>query len=257
MCRWAAYIGDPIYLEEIVTAPGQSLIDQSLHASESKTETNGDGFGLAWYGEREKPGLYHDVLPAWSDGNLRSLAHQVRSRLFLAHVRAATGTATSRMNCHPFAVKNWTFMHNGQAGGYGSFRRKVDMSISDACYNHRHGTTDSEAIFLMALGDGLADDPKGALERATGRMEAMSRETGVTPHMRMTVAMSDGERLYCARYASDRFAPTLYHRRSEFGRVLVSEPLDRKLTDWVAVPPASFAEITPDEVRLSDFKPSV
>lgn len=257
MCRWAAYIGEPIFLEEIVTAPGQSLIDQSLHASESKTETNGDGFGLAWYGERTEPGLYHDVLPAWSDGNLRSLAQQVRSHLFLAHVRAATGTATSRMNCHPFAVSNWSFMHNGQAGGYAGFRRKVDMSISDECYGHRHGTTDSEAIFLMALSDGLADDPKSALERATGRVEAMSRATGVTPHMRMTVAMSDGEHLYCARYSSDRFAPTLYHRQTEVGRVLVSEPLDRSLTDWKEIPPSSFAEITPDDVILSDFTPSV
>lgn len=255
MCRWAAYIGDPIYLEEIVTAPGQSLISQSLAASEGKTPTNGDGFGVAWYGERDEPGRYHDVLPAWADGNLRSLAHQVRSKLFLAHVRAATGTATSRTNCHPFAAGKWSFMHNGQAGGYSQFRRRVDMSIDDACYAHRHGTTDSEAIFLMALGAGLDKDPKAALERATGLVEAMSRETGVTPHMRMTVAMSDGERLYCARYASDEFAPTLYHRRMECGRVVVSEPLDRTLPDWIAIPPGSFAVIEDDRVEISEFHP--
>lgn len=255
MCRWAAYIGTPIYLEEVVTAPGQSLIDQSLKAAEGKTPTNGDGFGVAWYGERGAPGLYHDVLPAWADGNLRSLAHQVRSRLFLAHVRAATGTATSRTNCHPFAVDGWSFMHNGQAGGYAGFRRKVDMSINEDCYPHRHGTTDSEALFLMALGDGLKSDPKGALERATGRMEAMSREAGVTPHMRMTVAMSDGETLFCARYASDEHAPTLYHRPMEGGRVVVSEPLDRGQDDWEAIPPASFAEIGPGRVEISAFRP--
>ena len=129
MCRWAAYIGEPIFLDEVVTRPGQSLITQSMKAIEAKTETNGDGFGLAWYGDRPTPGLYHDVLPAWADDNLLSLAHQVQSRLFLAHVRAATGTATSRTNCHPFVVGKWSFMHNGQAGGYASFRRRVDMSI--------------------------------------------------------------------------------------------------------------------------------
>lgn len=256
MCRWAAYIGDPIYLEDVVTAPGQSLISQSLRASESATETNGDGFGLVWYGERDEPGRYHDVLPAWADGNLRSVAHQVRSRLFLAHVRAATGTSTSRTNCHPFAAGKWSFMHNGQAGGYAQFRRRADMSIIERCYAHRNGTTDSEAIFLMALGAGLEEDPKGALEQATGLMEAMSRETGVTPHMRMTVAMSDGARLFCARYASDEFAPTLYHRRMEGGRVVVSEPLDRAQTDWAAIPPGSFATITEDEVKLEDFRPA-
>ena len=255
MCRWAAYVGDPIYLEEIVTAPGQSLIDQSLHASESKTTTNGDGFGLAWYGEREAPGLYHDILPAWSDGNLKNLAHQVRSRLFLAHVRAATGTSTSRANCHPFAVGRWSFMHNGQAGGYGSFRRKADMEISESCYAHRNGTTDSEAIFLLALGEGLTEDPKGALERATGRMEAMSREVGATPHMRMTVAISDGDRLYAARYASDAFAPSLYHRTMNGGRVVTSEPLDRGVDDWIAIPPGTFATVTAEGVELEEFRP--
>ena len=47
MCRWAAYLGEPVFLEEIVTAPQQSLIAQSHHALEAKTATNGDGFGIA------------------------------------------------------------------------------------------------------------------------------------------------------------------------------------------------------------------
>lgn len=255
MCRWAAWIGAPRYLEDVVTQPGQSLISQSLRASEGATETNGDGFGVAWYGERAAPGLYHDVLPAWADSNLKSLAHQVKSRLFLAHVRAATGTTTSRSNCHPFVAGRWSFMHNGQVGGYTGFRRKVDAAIPDPCYAHRLGTTDSEAMFLIALGDGLEADPKAALERAAGRMEAMSRAAGVTPHMRMTVAMSDGARLYCARYASDEYAPTLYTRAGDGGRLVVSEPLDRKLTDWEEVPPGSFAEITAEGASFSDFRP--
>src|SRR6185312_8426765 len=114
MCRFLAYQGEPVLLEELVTAPCHSLIHQSLHAAEGKTETNGDGFGVGWYGERPIPGLYRDVRPAWSDENLRSIAAQVRSRMFFAHVRAATGTPTSRANCHPFAQGRFLFMHNGQ-----------------------------------------------------------------------------------------------------------------------------------------------
>ncbi len=258
MCRWAAYVGEPIYLEELISSPGQSLMRQSLRARESKSETNGDGFGLAWYGEREVPGLYRDVLPAWSDPNLRSLAHQVRSHLFLAHVRASTGTATSRTNCHPFTVGRWSFMHNGQAGGYDRFRRAVDMLIPETCYGHRHGTTDSEAIFLMALGDGIEDDPKAALERATGRLERLSRDSGITPHMRMTVAMTDGDRLYAARYASDQHAPTLYHRRARAGAgwAVVSEPLETGEDGWIAIPPGSFATVTPEGVAIEPFLPA-
>ncbi|NCO88242.1 MAG: class II glutamine amidotransferase [Rhodobacterales bacterium] len=257
MCRWAAYIGPSIRIEEIVCAPRQSLVAQSLHAREAKSETNGDGFGLAWYGDLDEPGLYREVLPAWSDCNLRSIARQVSSRLFMAHVRASTGGATSRDNCHPFVCGRWSFMHNGQIGGYHGFRRQADMMLSDARYAHRRGATDSEAIFLLALDEGLEDDPCGALARATGRFEALSRAHGAAPHVRMTVALSDGARLFCARYASDDHPPTLYHRRSRRfgGRALVSEPLDLDEGDWEAVPPSTFAEVTPEGVTLSPFRP--
>lgn len=115
MCRWAAYRGDPLYLEELVSSPAHSLIEQSHCATRAKTATNGDGFGIAWYGDRPEPGRYRDILPAWSDCNLKSLARQIRSPLFLAHVRAATGGGTRRDNCHPFTHESWSFMHNGQS----------------------------------------------------------------------------------------------------------------------------------------------
>ncbi len=137
MCRWAAYTGQPIFLEEIVSRPGHSLIHQSHCATQCHSAINADGFGLAWYGERPEPGLFRDIMPAWSDPNLRSLTAQVKSGLFLAHVRASTGTATSRNNCHPFVHGVWSFMHNGQVGGYEAFRRDADMMIPDHLYPHR------------------------------------------------------------------------------------------------------------------------
>jgi len=256
MCRWAAYVGEPLFLEDIVSRPGHSLIHQSLGATESRTAINADGFGLAWYGEREEPGLFRDILPAWSDPNLRSLTAQVKSHLFLAHVRASTGTATSRNNCHPFTVGAWSFMHNGQIGGYDGFRRDAEMLIPDHLYPHRKGATDSEALFLVALGEGLAEDPKGALERATAALGSLSRAKGTAPHVRMTVAFSDGTRLYAVRYATDDAAPTLYHRWSETraGRAVVSEPLEAGEC-WEAVPPGSFCTFEGGGVTVEPFVP--
>ena len=118
MCRWAAYVGQPVFLSDIIANPVHCLIDQSRNAEECKTNLNADGFGVAWYGHRPEPGLYRDVHPAWSDPNLRALSEHVKSALFLAHVRASTGSAISRNNCHPFAVDRWSFMHNGQIGGF-------------------------------------------------------------------------------------------------------------------------------------------
>ncbi|MDM7255867.1 MAG: class II glutamine amidotransferase [Paracoccus sp. (in: a-proteobacteria)] len=257
MCRWAAYIGKPIYLEDIISRPGHSLVRQSIGATRCHTAVNADGFGLAWYGSREEPGLYRDVMPAWSDPNLRSLTATVESGLFMAHVRASTGTATSRNNCHPFTVGRWSFMHNGQFGGYDGYRRAAEALIADEYYAHRKGATDSEVLFLTALGQGLDDDPAGAMSRATAQLEALARARGTAPHVRITAAFSDGRRLYALRYASDDCAPTLYHRWSETrqGRAVVSEPLESDETGWLEVPPASFCVFEAEQVTITPFTP--
>jgi len=257
MCRWAAYIGDDIFLEDIVAAPCHSLIAQSHHALEAKTPTNGDGFGVAWYGARPEPGLYRDILPAWSDPNLKSLCRQIRSGLFLAHVRASTGGATSRMNCHPFVADRWSFMHNGQVGGFDRLRRRLEAGISDDLYDRLEGTTDSELFFLMMLDAGLETDPATAAARAAGRIIATSSQLGIEPHLRLTAAFSDGEKAYAVRYATDAFAPTLYAGtvNGGGGRCLVSEPFDRDGCDWQAIPPSTFVTVTRTRISLAPFSP--
>ena len=49
MCRWLAYSGSPVSLEELLYKPAHSLIDQSLHSRLGVETTNGDGFGVGWY----------------------------------------------------------------------------------------------------------------------------------------------------------------------------------------------------------------
>ncbi|MET0942114.1 MAG: class II glutamine amidotransferase [Mesorhizobium sp.] len=258
MCRWAAYLGEEVFLEDIVTAPCHSLIAQSHHAMEAKSPTNGDGFGVAWYGARPEPGLYRDILPAWSDPNLKSLCRQISSGLFLAHVRASTSGATSRANCHPFVSGNWAFMHNGQIGGFEKIRRALEYSIDDSLYHQRQGTTDSELFFLLMLQEGLAADPHGAATRATIRVMQASRHASIEPMLRLTAAFTDGTTLFAIRYASDAFAPTLYTAPfcNSAGRCLVSEPLDRDAPNWQAVPPGSFVTVTANAVSIRSFEPA-
>jgi len=257
MCRWAAYLGEAVFLEDIVTAPCHSLIAQSHCAQEAKSPTNGDGFGLAWYGDRPEPGLYRDILPAWSDPNLRSLCRQIKSGLFLAHVRASTGGATSRMNCHPFVSGRWSFMHNGQIGGFEKIRRALENSLSDAAFGQREGTTDSELFFLLMLDEGLPGDPHGAVSRAAGRVIEASRRVGVEPALKLTAALSDGDALYAVRYATDGQAPTLYTGgfAGRAGRCIVSEPFDRDRGDWQAIPPSSFVTMTRNSTSIRAFAP--
>ena len=236
MCRFLAYRGAPILLEDLVAAPTHSLIDQSLRATEARTTTNGDGFGLGWYGERDTPGLYREVHPAWSDENLRSICAQVRSRLFFAHVRASTGTATSRANCHPFAVGRMMFMHNGQVGGWPAVRRPIEAMIPDQLYAARQGTTDSEAILLAAVATGLVDDPPAAIAIILARVRRLMDTAAIAEPLRFTAALTDGINLWAFRWASDGKPATLYWREDRGGLVVVSEPIDGNRDDWEAVP---------------------
>jgi predicted glutamine amidotransferase len=238
MCRFLAYRGPEVFMEDLIAAPCHSLIHQSLHAEEAKTETNGDGFGVGWYGARALPGIYREVRPAWSDENLKSICAQVKAGLFFAHVRAATGTATTRANCHPFVHGRWMFMHNGQIGGYARVRRRLEALIPDELYAARSGTTDSEALFLVALAMGLEQDPVGAMARALAATKRIMDESQAEEPLRFTAALTDGEDLYAFRWACDGRPATLYHRERDGALVVVSEPLDREQNGWTAVPRA-------------------
>jgi predicted glutamine amidotransferase len=152
MCRWAAWSGTPRHLEDLICNPVHSLIRQSRHAQACLTPVNGDGFGMARYGARPEPCLYKDIRPDWSDPNLSQLAHHTRAGLFTAHIRASTGTDTTHANCHQFSHARWSFMRNGQIGGYERIRKGIDGLIPDTLYHARTGATDSEALFLMARG---------------------------------------------------------------------------------------------------------
>src|SRR4030081_2292456 len=98
MCRWLAYSGSPILLDDLLYKPSHSLIDQSRHAQLGKHTTNGDGFGVAWSEERPSAAVIRVVGPAWANRNLRELASHIRTPMFLAHVRASTGTPVQETN---------------------------------------------------------------------------------------------------------------------------------------------------------------
>ena len=245
MCRLAAYLGDPIPLGRIIVEPEHSLLEQSQHATEAKLAVNGDGFGFAWYDSDHEPGLYRDVLPAWSDGNLPSLCRMIRSRLFLAHVRASTAGETSRVNCHPFTYENWSFMHNGQVPDIARIRRRLEALLPDAFYDLRRGSTDSELIFLLLLTFGLMEDPALAINRVLGLLAEHSCYGTGKDAVRLTCVLCDGETLYAFRHASDERAPTLYLKDNTGGGwTLASEPLDGDSDEWISVEPDVLVTLT-------------
>lgn len=274
MCRWLAYTGSSIYLDELIFRPEHSLIDQSLHADRGATTTNGDGFGIGWYGTRPEPGLFRDIQPAWNDGNLRNLTTQIESTLFLAHVRATTGTAVQRTNCHPFAHGRWLFMHNGAIRRFEEVRRQLVCEVAPELYTEIKGSTDSELMFFLALTYGLAEEPISALERMAGFVERVGRENGVESPLQMTLAVTDGERLVAVRHSSEHRSRSLYcskclagfrhivpdlERFSDDSYAIVSEPLDDvegSIGFWEEVPESTVVVVENATVERRPFQPS-
>ena len=219
--------------------------------------TNGDGFGLGWYGTGDGPGVYRSVTPAWSDTNLRELAGHVVSPLFLAHVRAAIGSPVQQTNCHPFRSANWLFVHNGYLGGYDRVRRDLMLAVAPEHFGLIQGTTDTEVVFALALTHGLTDDPLSAMERTVGLIERVARDHGVEDAVQATFGISDGNTLWAIRYATADAPRSLFvsadvaairalypddARLSRVGdddRLVVSEPFSDLPGVWEPVPASS------------------
>ncbi len=270
MCRWLAYSGAPVLLEDVLFRPEHSLIDQSLRALDAPTTTNGDGFGIGWYGGRELPGMYKDVRPAWNDSNLKALAGQIESPMFMAHVRAATGSPVQRTNCHPFRHEKWLFVHNGVINEFGKLHRDLAVAVAPELFHQITGSTDSELMFMLALTFGLKGDVHAGIARMAGLVEAVAAEHGVDDALQMTLGISDGEALYAVRYSTSGESRTLFHSASREAtseiahsavhfsrgaRAVVSEPLNDFKEEWIPVPESSFVRISGRDISCESFAP--
>jgi predicted glutamine amidotransferase len=266
MCRWMAWLGEPVLIEELLFNSPHGIVDQSLHARMGAEPTNGDGFGLGWYGTGEGPGIYRSVSPAWGDPNLRELAAHVESPLFMTHVRAAIGSPVQETNCHPFRRDDWLFVHNGFIADFHKLRRDLMLAIDPELFADVQGSTDTEVVFHLALTFGLQDDPIGALERTVGLIEETGGRYGVENAVQASFGLSDGESLWAVRYASDGHARSLFasaeadairhlypgnprfERLTEGDRLVVSEPFSDLPGVWDEIPEATAVTVGPGGV---------
>lgn len=273
MCRWLAYYGSPVRLEDLLVKPQHSLIDQSLHSRLGATTTNGDGFGVGWYGDGDTPGVFHSTEPAWNDRNLKELSRHLVSPLVFAHIRASTGGAIQQTNCHPFRHGTWLWMHNGLIRDFAKVKRDLAFAVDPSLFAEIEGSTDTEMFFYLALTFGLQDDPIGGVERAVGFVEATGRRHGVQHPIQMTVATTDGAKVWAFRYSSEGSSRTLFYSTtvttlrelypdnpmlvgmSEESRLIVSEPLGDRAGVWNEVPEASCGVIQEGQDELLPFTP--
>ena len=273
MCRWLAYYGSPIRIEDILYKPEHSLIDQSLHSRLGAETTNGDGFGIGWYGARRHPG----GLP------------QRRARLERPQPPGARPAhrGADRVRTHPGVVRDadpadelpsvparplavdaqraHPRVPHGQARPRPRYR-PVALCVDRRL--QRHGV-----FFNLALTFGLEDDPPAAVAAAVGFIEETGRAHGVEHPIQMTVATTNGERIWGFRYSSERDSRTLFYstdvptlrelhpeveilgKVSDESRLIVSEPLRDLPGAWNEVPESSYGIVQEGQDELHPFFP--
>ena len=274
MCRWLAYSGSPVQLEELLYKPTNSLVMQSKHARMGVETTNGDGFGVGWYGNAPYPGLFHSTEPAWNDRNLRELSAQASAGRVFAHIRASTGSAVQQTNCHPFRHGSWLWMHNGLIRDFPTVKRDLAMAVEPSLFPLIEGATDSELFFFLALTFGLEQDPRAAVAAAVGLIEDVGRRHGIEQPLQMTVATTDGDTTWAFRYSSERQSRSLFHSTdvatlrvqypenpllhdlADNARLVVSEPLGDLRGAWREVPEATCVVVHGAGEDLFPFAPT-
>jgi len=288
MCRFIAYLGQPIIVDELLLKPSNSLVHQSFDAGEMSEPLNGDGFGLGWYDHqiRELPGLFRAITPAWNNNNLLYNASMFRANCMFAHIRAASEGVVSEANSHPFHFGQFLMMHNGGIPQFNRIKRKLQSLLNDELFLWIKGQTDSEHIFALLMQyiyeTAEPDQPltehqvMKCFQRTFDTVQQLKKEAGIGEEVStFNMMATDGHRIFGTRYSSNPLeeARSLYYSTgnrfqckdgvsrmiredSNVNAVLiVSEKLTDNNEDWTPIPPNHFIAVDQNlEVHLGPMK---
>jgi predicted glutamine amidotransferase len=285
MCRFIAYLGAPIIVDELLLKPANSLVHQSYSAGEMSQVLNGDGFGLGWYVHHisNRPGLFRSITPAWNNNNLLYNASLIQTDCLFAHIRAASEGTISEANTHPFHYGEFLMMHNGEVPRFQRIKRRLLSLLDDELFLWIKGQTDSEHIFALLMqhfrdmrgsGPPLTENQiRECFQKTFDVIGKLLDEAGITETVSTyNMMVTDGYRIFGTRYSSspEQQTRTLYYAsgsrfqcrdgisrmiqdESGAGAVLiVSEKLNDYPEDWTPIPPNHFIAIDSNlEVHLS------
>jgi glutamine amidotransferase len=226
MCRFIAYLGRPIIVDELLLKPKNSLVHQSYGAEEMSQTLNGDGFGLGWYvhGISQKPGLFRSISPAWNNNNLIYNAPLIQTDCLFAHVRAASEGAISEANSHPFHYEQFLMMHNGVVPYFPKIKRRLLSLLNDELFLWVKGQTDSEHVFALLMQHFVnlrgsassisTQQIKQGFQQTFDVIQNLKRDAGIAHEVStFNMMITDGHRIFGTRFSSDpeRETRTLYY----------------------------------------------
>lgn len=263
MCRFAAYLGRPLLMNEVISKPKDSLIKQSAQALESDVAINADGFGIGWYNlsVSEIPAVFVSVSPAWNDVNLKNITHQIVSECFFGHVRAAAEGGVGSFNCHPFHYSKFMLMHNGGIGGFKKIKLDIFNLLDEQYFLNIKGTTDSETMFALWLTffHRTKKDHAGMISAwrdTLATIQSLQARHAIKETSYINAMITDGTQMVGIRYCSDpklcltlhytagdSFTPTKEgvrminpHAAKPKAVIIASEKMTTHKTEWDDVP---------------------
>jgi predicted glutamine amidotransferase len=199
MCRWMAYSGEPILAEELLFRPTHSIIGQSLHAKLQRYTTNGDGFGIGWYGDSTNARRVQEHTPRLerprSARDRRTDTHTATAR---THPRLERDPSAAQQ-LPPVPARPMVVNAQRSLAGFQKMKRDLMMEVDPSLFADIEGSTDTETLFFLALTFGIEEDPPNAVARAVSLVEEVGHRHGIQYPVHMTVATSDGESITARR----------------------------------------------------------
>ncbi|MFT5392808.1 MAG: glutamine amidotransferase [Gammaproteobacteria bacterium] len=240
MCRYFAYLGEPIPLSSWLFDAPHSLQAQACQPREMVSGTvNVDGTGLVWWQDGDERAMrYVFDGPPWSDPNLPSLAPRWSSGAQLGIVRSATpGIGLGPEHLQPFldSKHGLAFMHNGWIGSFrGPVGHAMSATLNAEQFQQLPALNDSAVLFrcVMQRVDAGASPAQALRETAS---EVLARAVEHNEAATLSVAICDGTSVTAIRTAHGIEPNSLYFSERTSGSVLASEAMDEG--EWHAVPP--------------------
>ncbi len=265
VCRFAAYLGQEIKLEDIVYNFSHNLVIQSYAPKEQLVgNVNLDGFGCGWYNTvvEKNPAQYATLLPIWADYNFPTIAKAVTSNIIFSAVRNATQPFPNELSSVlPLVLDKYLFLHNGSIADYNKCKRTLENQLPDEYFHMIQSRSDSALIFAAFMWclseiDENERSIKNAMIAMLNWLRSQLDSLGVGANL--NIGITDGESMLFIRHELNGACNSLYYNESHEhisrGVLIASEPLDED-KGWTAVPGNSMIEIkSGKQINLSEIK---
>jgi glutamine amidotransferase len=218
VCRFVAYLGERVLLDEVLFLPDSSLVQQAVHP-QMLSALNLAGFGVvAWdraSPDPELPYTYRTAGLPFYDRNLRALSRKTRATALIGHARGVLFSdreVVNEQNVHPFRYEGAqiALAMNGDLDRFALMRADVAALVRPEIARHVEGTTDSEWLYALILSQlrdpfGPADPEElaTAVERSLQLVREVRERRGLQRQSAVNLVLSDGVTLVATRFAFD------------------------------------------------------